>query len=102
MSAHLVTIKTVTYPHELALIRGYLEAEGVECFVQDEMMAQVYNFYSNAIGGIKLQVREEDLDRAMRIMRDGGFLAPEDFVAPRETNPFTRLFTYLFGKKQHG
>src|SRR4051812_2015968 len=44
----LVTIKTFSYSTELAVIRARLESEGIECFVKDELTAQVNPFYSNA------------------------------------------------------
>ena len=68
MDDKLITVLTVTYPHELAIIRGRLESEGIECFVQDELTVQVNPFYSNAIGGIKLQVRESNYDEAVEIL----------------------------------
>ena len=68
MDDKLITVLTVTYPHELAIIRGRLESEGIECFVQDELTVQVNPFYSNAIGGIKLQVRESNYDKAVEIL----------------------------------
>lgn len=71
---NLITVKTFTYPHELAIIQGRLESEGIECFVLDELTAQVNPFYSNAIGGIKLQVKESDLERTIEILKDGGYI----------------------------
>jgi len=40
----------------------------------DENTTQIHNFYSNAIGGIKLQVSEADYDKAYSILHEGGFL----------------------------
>lgn len=77
--SNLITIKTFTYPHELAIIRSRLESEGIYCFAQDELTAQVHPFNSNAIGGIKLQVREEDVERAISILKEGGYINEEDF-----------------------
>ncbi|MDD6210814.1 MAG: DUF2007 domain-containing protein [Bacteroidales bacterium] len=74
----LVTIKTFTYPHELAIIRSKLESEGIYCFAQDELTAQVHPFYSNAIGGIKLQVREEDIEKAITILKENGDIKDQD------------------------
>lgn len=65
---HLITIKTFTYPHEAYVIRGRLESEGIRTFLKDEMTVQVHNFYSNAVGGVKLQVPAEDVDRALHIL----------------------------------
>lgn len=70
----LVTIQTYTYPHELAIVRGLLDSEGIETFVRDEMTAQVNPFYTNAIGGIKLQVAEEDAQKALEIMLQHGLI----------------------------
>lgn len=64
----LVTIKTFTYPHEVYVIRGKLESEGIQTFLKDEMTVQVHNFYSNAIGGVKLQVPSEEVEKALSIM----------------------------------
>ena len=64
----LVTIKTFTFPHEAYIVRGKLESEGIYTFLKDEMTVQVHNFYSNAVGGVKLQVPEEEVDRALSII----------------------------------
>lgn len=69
MPMKLVTIATYTFPHEMAVSRSRLEASGIECFVQDELTAQVNNFYSNAIGGVKLQVKEEDAEAAVQLLK---------------------------------
>jgi len=68
----LVTIATFTYPYEVAIVKERLIAEGIECVVQDELTVQVNNFYSNAIGGIKLQVGAQDADRALQILKETG------------------------------
>ena len=64
-------------PYELAVPRARLESEGIECRVLDELTVQVNPFYSNAIGGIKLQVREKDLEQARAILKEGGYLKDE-------------------------
>ncbi|MDR1156527.1 MAG: DUF2007 domain-containing protein [Bacteroidales bacterium] len=75
---NLVTVLTFVYPHESGIPRSLLESEGIECFMRDEMTATVQPFYSNAIGGIKLQVREGDVQRAMEILIEGGFISDEE------------------------
>lgn len=81
MSA-LVTIATYSNISELAIAKGRLEADGIACFVQDELTVQVYNFYEQAIGGVKLQVNEEDVETARQILIESGLLAdlpPDDY-----------------------
>jgi len=69
-----ITVLTFTYAHEVAIVRGRLEAEGITCFVQDELTLQINPLYSNAIGGVKLQVRESDLNQTIEILKETGYI----------------------------
>jgi len=80
----IVTVLTVTYPHEVAVIRGRLESEGITCFVQDELTVQVNPFYSNAIGGVKLQVLSRDLSRTIEILKEVGYIKGENSAPSNE------------------
>lgn len=78
-----ITILTFTYPHEAHLAKGKLESEGIDVQVTDEMTVQVHNFYSNAIGGVKLKVRETDFQRANQILIDSGYVKTEKQIDNR-------------------
>ena len=65
---NLVQLATFMYPHEAHLAMGKLDAHGIESSLQDELTIQINNFYSNAIGGVKLHVLAEDLDRAKEVL----------------------------------
>lgn len=69
-----VTLMNLTYPADVIAPKGKLESEGIEVFVKDELTVQVHNFYSNAIGGIRLQVPAEDFERAKTILLENGLL----------------------------
>lgn len=71
----LVTVKTFTYAHEAAIAKSMLRAEGIFCFLKDELTIQANPFYSNALGGVKLQVRASDALKAQRLLSrsDAGF-----------------------------
>ena len=84
-----ITVATFTYPHEAAILKGRLESEGIECFLRDELTVQVYNFYSNAIGGVKLQVRRADVSLVYRILEDIGITGS---VENAPTNGFMEKF----------
>ncbi len=71
------TILTFTHPHELVVIRAKLQSEGIECSIKDELITQVNPFYSNAVGGVKLQVKESDFQRAVEILKQSDYL-PEN------------------------
>jgi tetratricopeptide (TPR) repeat protein len=67
----LVTLATYSHPLEAHIVKGRLESEGIWSFVADENMVVANWLYSNAVGGVKLQVREEDVENAQRILADG-------------------------------
>lgn len=69
-----VTVATFMWPTDAVVPRGLLEGEGIEVRMKDEMTVQVHNFYSQAVGGVKLQVPEADAERARELLREGGFL----------------------------
>lgn len=83
-----VTVLTATFGYEIAIIRGKLESEGITCFVQDELTVQVNPFYSNAIGGVKLQVRESDLNQAIEILKETGYIKDDNLQSPEELSRF--------------
>ncbi len=72
-----VTVLTVQYPQELWIIKGRLESDGIRCFVKDELTVQSNNFYSNAVGGVKLQVLQEDAETATELLKELGYVKDE-------------------------
>lgn len=78
-----ITIKTFSYPAEAFLIKSRLEAEGIECLLKDELTIQVDPLLSNAIGGVKLQVKESDVEDAMKVLLELGISADD----PNERMP---------------
>lgn len=70
MLGRLITIETYDNAMQATLARNYLEAAGVRCVLADEHAVSSLWHLSNAIGGIKLQVAEEDFDRACELLDD--------------------------------
>ena len=52
------------------LLCGRLDAEGIECFIPDEHMANQTWHLSRAIGGVRVQVRQVDLERARLVLTE--------------------------------
>ena len=94
---NLVTVKVFYEPTEVLVPRSLLESEGIECFAKDELVAQVYNVAS-IVGGVKLQVRESDVERAVQILMEGGFLT-EDELEPTGLYKTIGKFLEKFRKK---
>ena len=79
------TIATFSKPEEAHLLRTRLEAAEIPAFVQDEHFVQMDWFYSNAIGGVRVQVEDDDLADAREFLAaDSPQSAPDavDVVCP--------------------
>ena len=68
MAGIFKTIASYQYTSEAQIIRGRLESEGIEVFLQDAVTIDTDPLVSNAIGGVKLKVRTEDVVRAIYIL----------------------------------
>ena len=55
---------------EAALIKSLLEASGIAVFMYDENTARLNPFYSSAIGGIKLMVPDEQVEKARDVLEE--------------------------------
>ncbi|GAB5523030.1 MAG: hypothetical protein Roseis2KO_09020 [Roseivirga sp.] len=69
-----ITIAVFSLPQEAYIIRSKLQAMGIEVMLKDELTIQVDNFLSNALGGVKLQVRESDAKQAKSILLEADLL----------------------------
>ncbi len=79
------TTATFSKPEEAHLFRTRLEAAGIPAYVQDEHFIQMNWLYSNAIGGVRVQIAEEDVEAAQEFLaNDSPQQAPEavDVVCP--------------------
>nr|WP_228048882.1 DUF2007 domain-containing protein [Nodularia sp. LEGE 04288] len=68
MGNNFVTVATFTSSPEANLAKQRLEAEGVRCFLLNESTVNVAWHLSVAVGWIKLQVAEENVDFAKSIL----------------------------------
>jgi hypothetical protein len=62
------TIAIFQYPAEYAVLQLLFDQEEIRYVFMNETMISVFPFYSNAIGGIRLQVHIEDIELAQEIM----------------------------------
>ena len=66
----LITVKTYNLGHEVHIDKGRLEAEGIFVVLKDELISQVYNFSAQTLGGVQLQVREDQVAKAVEILNN--------------------------------
>ena len=65
----LVTVETFSSPWQAQLARACLESEGIHAVVADEHFYRLYGALSGTMGGVKLQVRPEEAQRAADLLR---------------------------------
>ena len=68
MAGRLVTIATFENTAQAQVAKIALEAEEIPAVLGDEMTVDLFWNLSNAIGGVKVQVLEEDAERAVEIL----------------------------------
>ena len=69
MSDTFKTIARFEYSSEAQIIKGRLEADGIQVFLSDNLTIDTDPLVSNAIGGVKLKVLTEDAKKAEEILR---------------------------------
>ncbi len=55
---------------EAHLARSILESEGIDVTIEDEHIVNMNWFYSNAVYGVKLKVRENEIEKAKKILEE--------------------------------
>jgi len=84
MPNQLITVATFSQPMEAHVLKGRLEAEGITAYLLDENIVSINILYSNAVGGVKVQVDEADVEAALKIV---GELPPLELVPPPDAEP---------------
>jgi hypothetical protein len=67
----LVTLRQYVNVPEALVAKSILDSAGAECFLFDENVVRINWFLSNAVGGIKLRVGEEDVAAAAALLDHG-------------------------------
>ena len=61
-------IRRYQYSSEAIIFKGKLESEGISVFIRDNNTIDTYPLYSNAVGGVKLFVKNDDFIKANDIL----------------------------------
>ncbi len=71
---HFKTIAIFQYPAEYAVLQHLFDQEEIRYDFLNETMISVFPIYSNAIGGIRLQVHIEEAEEIMNNLDDSSNL----------------------------
>jgi hypothetical protein len=81
MDDELVTVATYWSPIEARVAKNRLEAAGVRAFMADELTVEMNWALGNAVHGIKLQVRRDDLELADEALGNEDKVPPDELDA---------------------
>jgi hypothetical protein len=66
----LVTLTTAPDLAAARLVQGLLQSTGIDCFIPDENLLSQASYLSGIAGGLRVQVRTADRERAQAILDD--------------------------------
>lgn len=69
MAEKLITVASFNEPTMAHVAQIQLEAEGIESYLDNENVVGMFWHYGNALGGVKVQVREGDAEAAQLILQ---------------------------------
>jgi len=75
MEDKIIVYSTYYNPIEANIIKARLEDSDIPCFLTDENIATIQPLYNQAIGGVKLNVFERDVERINQLLAE----MPVDF-----------------------
>jgi hypothetical protein len=64
----LVTVRRFRDLPEALVAKGLLDSANIECFLSDENTVRMDWLWSNALGGVRLWVREDDLSESAALL----------------------------------
>lgn len=73
----IVILATYTKPEDAHLAVSLLAGNGIDAYIRDENVTSLHWLYSNAVGGVKVEVADEDFELAMEVLnlpKDEGIL----------------------------
>lgn len=68
MESQFALVGVYQYSSEAIIFKGKLESEGISVFMHDNITIDTDPLISNAIGGVKLFVKQEDVEKAKTIL----------------------------------
>lgn len=89
----LVTLRAFNNVNDFEIAKSFLESFDIECFAQDENMTSTY--WTGVVGGVKLQVCENQADEAVKLLLEAGYLKPEDFEPSAEMKFVDKILSFF-------
>ena len=76
-----IILLVTSYPQEAHIAKSYLESEGIEVVLKDELTSQMLHIYPDSIGGVKLLVHESNYKRGHQLLKNAGYAVSENVTS---------------------
>ncbi|MDQ7949926.1 MAG: DUF2007 domain-containing protein [Pedobacter sp.] len=77
MEDKIVVYSSYYNPIEANIIKARLDDSDIPCFLTDENVATIQPMYNQAIGGVKLNVFEKDIERIDQLLAEENLALPD-------------------------
>lgn len=97
-----VTIRTFNHAHDAALVQSLLIEHDIYAILKDEIISSVNPGYTTAGGGVKLQVKQNELNAAVQVLLESGYLTNQDLQQDKGMEVLHKIiqfFSNIFRKK---
>lgn len=82
MDDELVTVHNANWVHDALFVKSVLEVDGIDAFLPDEHTLSVDPGLGAALGGVRVQVRASDAERAREVISEA---LSADFENPADS-----------------
>ena len=82
----IVVYQTFMDPIHANIVKGLLDSYGIECFLTDENIVMLNAMYSAAIGGVKLNIFEKDIDEITTLLQSQNIEYEPEIAAGKEVD----------------
>ena len=93
MEDKMIVLKQFTHLTDAEILVSLLRSEGVDCILRDTYLPPIFKGIS--FGGVRVELLEKDLQNALEIMRDFGYLDSEIDKSSDPKEKLSRTMTYL-------
>ena len=98
----MITVASFTKAEDAYLLRSRLQAAGIPAFIQNEYISQMYWLYTNAVGGVTVEIDESDREAAQELLtntseeRTASITCPFCDSTDTEWQDWSRRLTFFF------
>jgi hypothetical protein len=82
----IVVYQSYIDPINANIVKGLLDSYGFKCFLTDENMVNLNAFYGSAVGGVKLNVFDKDIDQITALLQSQIILDEPGIASEKEDN----------------